>query len=331
VVTFDYYTPRFRFSPARVIPDHDDIALKLWTFLQRKLNDYEQLTIIAHSQGGLIVQRMLARQVEAGSAESLARIHQVVLLACPNSGSDLFLALRRYAFPWRHPQERGLRPLDKEIERTRSTVLEKVIYAKDITSTSCPITIHAYAGESDGVVKSQSALSAFPSKGVLEGDHSTILDFENPDGLNYSVIRHHMLDFLRSDTKSERQLSQVRTDVQQDGVLPRPVQLPRAIPDLRGRDDDLKQIHGVLMDSSQANASRAIVITGRGGIGKTALAINAGAHAKTAFVDGILFADLGGTKSPPLDPDAVLLSFVISLGVPLEVASKRGCGQGWAL
>lgn len=325
VATFDYYTPRFRFNPARVIPDHDDIALKLWTFLERKLDDYEKLTIIAHSQGGLIAQRMLSRQVEAGAAKSLARIHQVVLLACPNSGSDLFLALRRYTFPWRHPQERGLRPLDKEIERTRSTVLEKVVYAKEVTSTSCPIVIHAYAGESDGVVKSQSALSAFPNKGVLEGDHSTILDFENPDGLNYSVIRHHILSFLRSDTKwSERQLQQVQTGMQQVGVMPRPAQLPRAVPDLRGRDDEIKQIHGVLVDSPQANASRVIVITGCGGIGKTALAINAGALAKTAFVDGILFADLGGTKMPPLDADAILLSFVISLGVPPELASSAG-------
>ena len=230
VTSFEYSSPHFRLSPTRVIPDYDDIALKLWTFLQSKLRGYEKIAIIAHSQGGLIVQRMLAHQVEAGSAQSLARIQQIILLACPNSGSDLFLALRRHAFPWRNPQERALRPLDKALERTRSTVLERVIYARGVTSTTCPIIIHAYAGETDGIVKSQSAISAFTSAGVLEGDHSSILDFSDPGGLNYSVIRRHLLDFLNSQTDLAPPSPQSQAIVQYGGVLPRPVQLLRAVP-----------------------------------------------------------------------------------------------------
>jgi tetratricopeptide (TPR) repeat protein/pimeloyl-ACP methyl ester carboxylesterase len=327
VTTFEYSSPRFRFIPTRVIPDYDDIALKLWTFLQSKLSDCEKIAIVSHSQGGLIVQRMLARQVEAGSAQSLARIQQIILLACPNSGSDLFLALRRYAFPWRHPQERALRPLDKALERTRSTVLEKVIHAKEVTSTTCPIIIHAYAGETDGIVKSQSALSAFTSTGMLEGDHSSILDFGAPGGLNYSVIRRHLLDFLNSESDPAPQLPNMSSTTQQDGVLPRPVQLPRAVSDLRGRDDEVKQIQGILMSSPQHAASRVIVITGRGGIGKTALAITVGALTRTSFGDGVLFADLGGAGSAPADPDPILLSFLISLGVPVEIASSAGADK----
>ena len=322
VTTFEYSSPRFRFTPTRVIPDYDDIALKLWTLLQSKLSDYEKIAIIAHSQGGLIVQRMLAHQVEAGSAQSLARIQQIILLACPNSGSDLFLALRRYAFPWRHPQERALRPLDKALERTRSTVLERVIHAREITSTTCPIIIHAYAGETDGIVKSQSAISAFTSTGVLEGDHSSILDFADPGGLNYSVIKRHLLDFLNSETDPVPPSPQSPATVQHNGVLPRPVQLPRAVPDLRGRDDELTKMQAVLIGSPQPAASRVIVITGRGGIGKTALAITVGTLVKTTFTDGILFADLGGTGNTPAAPDTVLISFLISLGVPLEIASS---------
>lgn len=328
VVSFDYDSPRFRFSPTRVIPNLDDIALKLWTFIQSRLADYEQISIIAHSQGGLIVQRMLARQVEAGSGEALARIRQIVLLACPNSGSDLFLTMRRYAFLWRNPQERALRPLDKDLERTRATVLQKVIHATEITSATCPIVIHAYAGESDGIVKSQSALSAFSSIGVLEGDHSSILDFRNLEGLNYSVIRRHLLDFANSDGHHASQPApQTRATVLQSGVMPRPAQLPRGTPDLQGRDDDIERIRAVLVDSGQVTVSQVIMITGRGGIGKTALAVAVGTLAKTSFVDGVLFADLGGTKSPPPDPDSILLSFLISLGIPPEIASAQGADK----
>src|ERR1700735_477136 len=323
VITFEYSSPRFRFKPTRVIPDYEDIALKLWTFLQLKLSDYDKIAIIAHSQGGLIVQRMLAQQVEAGSAQALTRIQQIILLACPNSGSDLFLALRQSALPWRNPQERALRPLDKALERTRATILEKVIHAREVTSTTCPITIHAYAGEADGVVKSQSALSAFTSRGVLEGDHSSILDFGNPDGLNYSVIRHRLLDFLNSGSDIPPQFPQISATVEEGGLLPRPLQLPRAVPDLRGREHEMKQIQSLLLSSPQGAASRVIVITGRGGIGKTALATSAGALVRDSFADGILFADLGRTGNKPPNPDSILLSFLTSLGVPPEIAASE--------
>jgi hypothetical protein len=33
VATFEYATPKFNLNPGRAIPDYDDIALKLWTFL----------------------------------------------------------------------------------------------------------------------------------------------------------------------------------------------------------------------------------------------------------------------------------------------------------
>ena len=223
VTTFEYATPKFNLNPAHAIPDYDDIALKLWTFLQATLKNYEQVSIVAHSQGGLIVQRMLALRIEDGSAQSLARVKQIILLACPNSGSDLFLALRRYTFVFRNPQERSLRPLDKGLERTRSVILEKVVHAKCLTPTTAPIAIYAYAGETDGVVRSQSALSAFIHKGVLEGNHSSILDFKNPGGLNYAVIKGHLLEFMRTRSEAATRPDEA-APTHKPGVMPRPVQ-----------------------------------------------------------------------------------------------------------
>jgi tetratricopeptide (TPR) repeat protein/pimeloyl-ACP methyl ester carboxylesterase len=327
VATFEYATPKFNLNPARAIPDYDDIALKLWTFLQTTLKDYKQIAIVAHSQGGLIVQRMLALRIQDGSAKSLGRIKQIILLACPNSGSDLFLALRRYTFIWRNPQERSLRPLDKGLEQTRSVILEKVVHAKDLTQTTAPIAIYAYAGETDGVVKSQSALSAFINKGVLEGDHSSILDFKNSSGLNYTVIKGHLLDFMRTPIEVAP-LSDEAMSTHKTGVMPQPFQLPRAISDLRGRDDEVLKIKGILADSQRALVSRVVVISGRGGIGKTALAIAVGTLVKSFYNDGILFANLDGTETMSADPDRVLLSFLISLGIPVDIASNPATDKG---
>jgi tetratricopeptide (TPR) repeat protein/pimeloyl-ACP methyl ester carboxylesterase len=327
VATFEYATPKFNLNPARAIPDYDDIALKLWTFLQTTLKNYEQIAIVAHSQGGLIIQRMLTYRIEDGSAQSLARIKQIVLRACPNSGSDLFLALRRYTFILRNPQERSLRPLDKGLERTRSVILEKVVHAKGSTATTAPIAIYAYAGETDGVVKSQSALSAFINKGVLEGDHSSILDFKNPSGLNYVVIKGHLLDFMRARNELAPRPDEA-APTHKPGVMPQPVQLPRAIPDLRGRDDEVRKIKELLTGSQQSLVSRVALISGRGGIGKTALAVTIGTLVKSSYRDGVLFANLDGTETMPADPDQVLLSFLISLGIPVDIASNPATDKG---
>ena len=80
-----------------------------------------------------------------------------------------------------------------------------------------------------------------------------------------------------------------------------------------GRDHELTKIQAVLIGSPQPTASHVIVISGRGGIGKTALAITVGTLERTNFTDGILFADLGGTGNAPVTPDTILMYFLISL------------------
>ncbi len=321
VSTFSYYTPRLRLSPLKTIPDHDDVARKLWTYLEPLFETYTSLTLVSHSQGGLVVQRMLANQTQAGHAEDLNKIDKIVMLACPNSGSDLFLALRRYVLARRNPQEVALRPLDKMIEQTRATVLRQVVYASGVSESTCPIPIYAYAGEQDGVVKSQSAISQFRFTGVLDGDHSSILDFEAPHNMNYSILRKHL-----KAAKPKGVRNRINDDQQLRGIsghlMPRPDQLPRRDAPLVGREDDLQNILSSLTGSSVRNAARLAVISGIGGIGKTALAVEAADRVRRIYSDGILYVDMKGIDAEPLDPDDALKYFLIGLGVPPQVVAN---------
>jgi DNA-binding SARP family transcriptional activator/predicted ATPase len=96
-----------------------------------------------------------------------------------------------------------------------------------------------------------------------------------------------------------------------------PRQLPADIADFTGRlpmlgDLDL-QLGGVLGRSPMAITT----ITGRGGVGKTALAVHfAHGTGSALYPDGQLFADLGGTGARPAHPSDLLARFLRALGVP---------------
>jgi DNA-binding SARP family transcriptional activator/tetratricopeptide (TPR) repeat protein len=94
-----------------------------------------------------------------------------------------------------------------------------------------------------------------------------------------------------------------------DAVRPR--QLPAAPPVLVARDDLLARLDTLARDE------RVIVVSGPGGVGKTALAVHWGRSAAARFPDGQLFVDLRGySHDPPVGPHEALVRFLRALGVP---------------
>jgi tetratricopeptide (TPR) repeat protein/transcriptional regulator with XRE-family HTH domain len=80
-----------------------------------------------------------------------------------------------------------------------------------------------------------------------------------------------------------------------------PWQLPPTVADFTAREDELKSLLARL--AQVQNASVRVVITGMGGIGKTALAVHAGHLSAGSFPDGQLYVKLRG-----YDPGAALTS-----------------------
>ncbi|GAA1769128.1 AfsR/SARP family transcriptional regulator [Streptomonospora arabica] len=100
---------------------------------------------------------------------------------------------------------------------------------------------------------------------------------------------------------------------------PVPAQLPPAVADFTGRDEQVAQLRAAMGAPAGSEDVRRPVavsaVSGMGGIGKTALALRV-AHAGAAdFPDGQLFADLRGAQEAPADPAQVLAGFLHAVGV----------------
>lgn len=184
--------PRLPFSVTRV-PDYDDIAQTLSTEYATVLADASAIAVVTHSQGGLILQRFLAWMVSEGRARELGRIRSVVMLACPNGGSEYLESLRRTLGYGRHPQAGRLHVLDRQVADTQRTVLQRIVNAAVVDDHQCRIPFHVYAGGSDDIVRAASAQAAFPGASTIAGNHFTILDPDTPGNRTAETVKRHML------------------------------------------------------------------------------------------------------------------------------------------
>ncbi|MEV0569068.1 BTAD domain-containing putative transcriptional regulator [Dactylosporangium sp. NPDC050588] len=98
-----------------------------------------------------------------------------------------------------------------------------------------------------------------------------------------------------------------------------PNQLPRSIADFTGREAEIAEITRILTGSpGQGDARYAmpiVALAGKGGVGKSCLAVRVAHELSDRFPDGLLYADL----QHPTDEDltgALLTRFLRALGVP---------------
>lgn len=96
-------------------------------------------------------------------------------------------------------------------------------------------------------------------------------------------------------------------------------QLPRLVAGFTGRDAELAMMTGLLNPAAPPTAVVSAV-TGLAGVGKTALAIQAGHAARQRgwFTGGVLFIDLHGYDEAPVEPGQALDALLRALGVAAE-------------
>lgn len=151
------------------------LATFLWTRLsQAPLKDYGALVIVAHSMGGLVVQRaLLDRQ------DLCDRVTHIFLFGTPSAG------LRtggRLGF-----LKKSIKDMAKDgefIRRLRQDWTERFAVQR-------PFRVWTVAGSRDEFVPAESSLDPFPlpDRVVVIGDHLRIVRPENADDMSVLVVR----------------------------------------------------------------------------------------------------------------------------------------------
>lgn len=95
-----------------------------------------------------------------------------------------------------------------------------------------------------------------------------------------------------------------------------PSLLPAAVADFVGRDKAVARLVALLTQSGDRSAPVVVsAVAGRGGVGKTALAVRVAHRLVDQFPDGQLYVDLRGASAQPADPAVILARFLRWLGV----------------
>ncbi|MFD8722632.1 BTAD domain-containing putative transcriptional regulator [Streptomyces sp. NPDC059629] len=97
------------------------------------------------------------------------------------------------------------------------------------------------------------------------------------------------------------------------GAIP-PRQLPPDIGDFTGRAREADNVLAAL-EGDGGGCLPIAAIVGRGGTGKSALAVHTAHRLRERFPDGQLYADLRGHRVRPARPEEVLARFLVDLGV----------------
>jgi DNA-binding SARP family transcriptional activator len=99
-----------------------------------------------------------------------------------------------------------------------------------------------------------------------------------------------------------------------------PAQLPHALADFVGRDNELGLLEAAVRERDRATTTVITAITGSAGVGKTSLALHWAHQARLRFPDGQLYVNLRGCdpNADPISPAAVIRGFLDGFGVDVE-------------
>ncbi|MFG2724749.1 helix-turn-helix domain-containing protein [Streptomyces canus] len=117
---------------------------------------------------------------------------------------------------------------------------------------------------------------------------------------------------LRLDTEQRERLQRLADAGRERGGPPTPPYLLRTVPDFTGREHELAELQAL----ATGTRTRAAVLFGPGGQGKTTLAAEAVRRLTGSFPDGSVCVQLHGMSDSPLPAAEALVLLLVALGHP---------------
>jgi DNA-binding SARP family transcriptional activator len=270
-------------------------------------------------------------EVDSGRLDSQQFGEQVVAARAAREASHLDKAVACYRDAlrlWRGPAFDGI---DSQLIRVAATRLDE----QRIASNEDRVNLELELGRHRELVGELTELTEeFPLREQLRGQLMLALYRcdRTAEALQvYRQTRRTMIDELGIEP-GERLQQLERAILTGDSALDPPAEpvrlkplkqqvpglLPTDMADFTGRAEEISAIHQHLIPAQQEAklAVPIVVIVGKGGVGKTSLAVHASHGVAEQFPGGQLFADLHGDTSHPVTAMQVLERFLRALGLP---------------
>jgi pimeloyl-ACP methyl ester carboxylesterase len=164
-------------------PDLPKLAIYLKTQLTiPPLSEYDHVTILAHSMGGLVVQRALLDDPRLAD-----RIHQLLLFGTPSGGLKKASVMARLLGPLFSRQVGNMGHDSEFITTLRAAWSDKF-------EPDSPFGLYVVAGDTDQFVPESSSLEPFPKDlwRVIAGDHLRIV---KPQDADHQAVRLFLAAF----------------------------------------------------------------------------------------------------------------------------------------
>ena len=193
--TWDYPTKWIELNILGRIPRLQELGRSLGDEIDSPAYRGRPLTLVGHSQGGLVILSYFADLLSRGQAYRLGGVRQAICLATPFEGSTTAMSFRALASTFfRNPQETTLRVLNPDVSDMRAAVRERIVTATRDSETSWRVPIHAVCGLQDNIVPEASARGPFESVRRVPGNHFSILDPRDRTDRRYTELTELLLD-----------------------------------------------------------------------------------------------------------------------------------------
>ncbi len=192
--TWDYPTKWVELNLLGRIPRLEEIGRSLADEIDSPKYRGCELTLVGHSQGGLVIQNYFAELLN-GQASKLRDVRQAIFFATPNEGSTTAISLRHFMSTFfRNPQEVALRVLNPDVSDMRAIIRERIVAATEDNENNWRVPIHAFCGMQDNIVPETSARGPFDRVKRVKGTHFSIIKPEDDEDPRYTEFVELLLD-----------------------------------------------------------------------------------------------------------------------------------------
>ena len=200
--SLDQYDFFFWGYPSRLFGQNENIGSTgkyLKSNIDYRLNRYQDVVLIGHSMGGLVIRSYIIQSLIDGKGNDLNNIADVLLFGVPNDGD-----LKPEAIPkWVNDQIADVGVASKFITELRKYWIQRVTTAPRNDDFHRQIPTLAVAGYQDHFLRQESVESFFRDTAMTDGNHLSMVKPESASHLTCRIIQKRLVEAAKYITRSE--------------------------------------------------------------------------------------------------------------------------------